>query len=90
MFQFAALILSLVPLTLAQSDTALQIEAIEAHFQQSGIVPSLLPTFNPLATLSLNFAGEFFFTTDLPILPLNRHCIGVGTVSPGQALTHDS
>jgi hypothetical protein len=50
--------LALVPFTLAQStDGALQVKAIQAHFQQSQIVPSLLATFQPSALLTVNFAG---------------------------------
>jgi hypothetical protein len=50
--------LTLLPFVIAQSsDPALQIEAIEAHFTASGIVPSLLSTFDPSAILTLNYAG---------------------------------
>jgi hypothetical protein len=50
--------LALIPFTLAQSsDTALQVAAIEAHFKQSQIVPSLLASFDPTALLTLNYAG---------------------------------
>ncbi|KAI0702328.1 phosphatidylethanolamine-binding protein [Cytidiella melzeri] len=60
---FAPVILSLalasVKLAGAQSsnNTELGIEAIEAHFTQSGIVPSLLPSFDPVAVLTLSFTG---------------------------------
>lgn len=37
------------------SNTTLGIEAIDAHFTQSGIVPSLLPTFDPIALLTLTY-----------------------------------
>ncbi|KAF8061456.1 phosphatidylethanolamine-binding protein [Lyophyllum atratum] len=50
--------LALLPFTLAQSsDTALQVAAMEAHFKQSQIVPSLLASFDPTALLTLNYAG---------------------------------
>ncbi|KAG6879956.1 hypothetical protein C0992_008890 [Termitomyces sp. T32_za158] len=50
--------LTLLPFTLGQAnDSALQIAAIEAHFKQSQIVPQLLPSFNPSAILTVNFAG---------------------------------
>jgi len=39
------------------AQTTLQIEAIEAHFKQSGIVPSLLTTFDPSAVLAVNYEG---------------------------------
>jgi hypothetical protein len=51
-----------IPFVSAQSnDTSLQLKAIEAHFTQSQIVPSLLATFDPSALLSVNYAGERFF-----------------------------
>ena len=57
---FLPLILSLAaaPFVLAQSNnTELQIEAIEAHFNNSGIVPSLLATFTPSAVFNLSYEG---------------------------------
>jgi len=48
-------ILTLVPFAVAQ--VSVGVEAIEAHFQQSAIVPDLLASFNPSALISLNFAG---------------------------------
>ncbi|KAI5124035.1 hypothetical protein M0805_003864 [Coniferiporia weirii] len=48
--------LSLVSLVAAQSN-ALDIEAIEAHFSNAGIVPDLLPTFNPSVLMSVSFDG---------------------------------
>ncbi|KAI0094097.1 phosphatidylethanolamine-binding protein [Irpex rosettiformis] len=41
----------------ASNNTALGIEAIEAHFSQAGLVPSLLATFNPSAVLTLSYSG---------------------------------
>ncbi|KAF5386734.1 hypothetical protein D9615_001781 [Tricholomella constricta] len=50
--------LALFPFTLAQSsDTALQVAAIEAHFKQSEIVPSLLASFDPSALLTVDYAS---------------------------------
>ncbi|KAF8633743.1 hypothetical protein AX17_004399 [Amanita inopinata Kibby_2008] len=50
--------LAFVALSGAQSSNGmLQIEAIEAHFQQSHIVPDLLSSFDPSALLSLTYAG---------------------------------
>jgi len=50
--------LSLTPFVAAQSNnTAIQVEAIQAHFTAAGLVPSLLPTFDPSALLTLNYAG---------------------------------
>jgi hypothetical protein len=48
--------LSLVSSSVAQS-TSLGIEAIEAHFSQSRIVPDLFSSFIPSALLTLNYAG---------------------------------
>lgn len=55
--------LTLVSLALLSSfanaaTTLVDIEAIEAHFQQALIVPSLLPTFTPGAVLSVAFSGS--------------------------------
>jgi hypothetical protein len=61
---------SVSSLTLATAQTSLNIALIEAHFSNAGIVPSLLPTFDPSATLNVSFAG-------------------VGTITPGQALSKD-
>jgi phosphatidylethanolamine-binding protein len=33
------------------------IPAIEAHFTQAGLVPNLLPTFNPSSIMTVNFPG---------------------------------
>lgn len=49
--------IALVPFAVAQ-DATLGIQAIEAHFQQSHIVPDLFQSFTPEALLSLNFAGN--------------------------------
>ncbi|KAI0340190.1 PEBP-like protein [Trametopsis cervina] len=43
-------------LVAAQNSSALGFEAIEAHFQQSGLVPTFLPTFAPKALLTLSFS----------------------------------
>ncbi|KAJ7684825.1 phosphatidylethanolamine-binding protein [Mycena polygramma] len=56
MFRFT--VLSLALLSAANAATVLDIEAIEAHFNQALIVPSLIPTFTPGAVLSLSFAGS--------------------------------
>lgn len=51
--------LSFLSCVIAQStntnDTGFQIEAIEAHFEQADIIPSLLTTFNPEALLTVSF-----------------------------------
>ncbi|KZV70455.1 PEBP-like protein [Peniophora sp. CONT] len=44
-------------LTLATAQTSLDIALIEAHFSNSGIVPSLLATFDPSATINASFSG---------------------------------
>ncbi|KZP24857.1 PEBP-like protein [Athelia psychrophila] len=55
-FAPAILSLSLLPFCVAQA-SSVAIEAIEANFANAGIVPSLLATFSPSSTLSVNFAG---------------------------------
>ncbi|KDQ59411.1 hypothetical protein JAAARDRAFT_126989 [Jaapia argillacea MUCL 33604] len=55
----------------AQSNEQLQIEAIEAHFKQSGIVPSLLPTFNPTGTLNVTFNGVGAISPGQPLTQAN-------------------
>ena len=39
------------------NNTELEIEAIEAHFTNAGLVPSLLATFDPSALLSVSYDG---------------------------------
>jgi phosphatidylethanolamine-binding protein len=51
-----ALSLALLPFVAAQ-DHSLDIKAIEAHFNQSHIVPDFLTSFTPSALLDLNYAG---------------------------------
>jgi len=54
----AAVLSFLVSLVNAQAnDNAIGIAAIEAHFTQSGLVPNLLPTFNPSTIMTVNFPG---------------------------------
>jgi len=50
---------ALIPFTLSQSasNNNLQIEAIEAHFTNAGIVPALLANFTPSAVLNFAFNG---------------------------------
>ena len=51
--------LALIPFTLAQSptDVAFGIAAIEAHFSNAGIVPSMLATFTPSALMNVAFGA---------------------------------
>ncbi len=50
--------LALAPFVLGQSNNSeLGIEAIEAHFTNAGIVPSLLASFDPSAVLTLSYNG---------------------------------
>ena len=52
------LALSLISFVAAQSNnTALDIEAIEAHFKNAGLVPDLLANFTPSAAMSVSFPG---------------------------------
>ncbi|KAI0050019.1 PEBP-like protein [Auriscalpium vulgare] len=48
---------SLVNAQSSSSDTSLGIAAIEAHFSQSGIVPSLLSSFDPSGILNVSYNG---------------------------------
>jgi len=43
--------------SLVRAQSSLEIAAIEAHFSNAGIVPSLLKTFDPSATLNVSFAN---------------------------------
>jgi len=65
--------LALIPFSLSQStsstDLGTQIAAIEAHFRNAGIVPSLLATFAPSALLDITFGGV---GTVSPGIPLTR------------------
>lgn len=50
--------LSLISAALAQSNnTGVGIEAIQAHFSNAGIVPSLLATFDPSALMTVDYSG---------------------------------
>jgi len=49
---------ALVSIAHAATPTVVDIEAIEAHFQQALIVPSLVPTFSPGAILDVSFSGK--------------------------------
>jgi len=50
--------LACASLAVAQANnTALGIEAIQAHFKQAGITPDLLPSFDPIAILNLEYDG---------------------------------
>jgi len=46
-----------VPFVQAQSNPTLDIAAIEAHFAGAGLTPSLLPSFNPTAALTVTYTG---------------------------------
>ncbi|KZT42102.1 PEBP-like protein, partial [Sistotremastrum suecicum HHB10207 ss-3] len=41
----------------ASNNTVLELEVVEANFQNAGIVPALLASFNPGALLTVSFAG---------------------------------
>lgn len=57
-FTSAFISVALAALVAAQANnTELGIEAIEAHFSNAGIVPSLLTTFDPAAVMSLSYSG---------------------------------
>lgn len=57
-FTSAFVSVALAALVAAQANnTELGIEAIEAHFSNAGIVPSLLASFDPVAVLSLSYSG---------------------------------
>lgn len=59
-FKLVSLTLALcsIPPVPAQSNTTtVEIEAIKAHFAQSGLVPAFLPTFTPTALLAVSFKG---------------------------------
>lgn len=56
-FVTAVSLFSFIGAVVAQDNTAVDIEAIQAHFSQAGIVPSLLTTFDPSALLTVSFDG---------------------------------
>lgn len=58
MISFTFVSLTLLAFAAAQSSNpALDIEAIQAHFNQAGITPGLVPSFNPTAVLDLAYNG---------------------------------
>jgi len=58
MISFTLVSLALLSSFANAATSLLDIEAIEAHFQQALIVPSLLSTFTPGAVLSVSFSGS--------------------------------
>jgi hypothetical protein len=60
MRSYIAIVSTLLTLAAAQTtgDIGIGLAAIRAHFNQSHIVPDLLPSFQPKALLELNY-GEF-------------------------------
>ena len=54
---FAAFV-ALLPFALAQNNAELQVESIHAQFQAAYIVPDLLKSFDPVASLALVYGGN--------------------------------
>lgn len=48
---------SILPVSAQPNSTVVRIEAIKAHFTQSGLVPAFLPPFTPSAFLTVSFKG---------------------------------
>jgi len=48
---------SIPPVPAQPNSTIVEIDAIKAHFAQSGLVPAFLPTFTPTALLAVSFKG---------------------------------
>jgi hypothetical protein len=48
---------SIPPVPAQPNSTAVGIEAIKAHFTQSGLVPAVLPKFTPTALLAVSLKG---------------------------------
>ena len=57
MLLLSAAVLSFLGSLVNAQSNAIGIAAIEAHFTQAGLVPSLLPTFNPSSIMTVNFPG---------------------------------
>ena len=60
MFKSLLASLSLLSLVLAQNSSdspAFEVEAIEAHFKNAGLVPDLLANFTPVAEMAVSFNG---------------------------------
>ncbi|KAF9451222.1 PEBP-like protein [Macrolepiota fuliginosa MF-IS2] len=76
---WALLTAAVLPLVAAQAngDINLGISAIEAHFNQSHIVPDFLSTFEPKGLLDVNFGVYLNIVT------------GTGNIQPGQKFTKD-
>ncbi|TCD59820.1 hypothetical protein EIP91_011399 [Steccherinum ochraceum] len=84
---------ALAPFVLGQDDTPLQIQAIEAHFNNSGIVPTLLSTFAPTAVFTLAFQGSGniqpgqAFTDNSKVAPTPNLTLTGGTYNAGDLFT---
>lgn len=50
-------VLHVSPVSAQANSTLVEIEAIKAHFTQSGLVPAFLPQFTPSAFLTVSFKG---------------------------------
>jgi len=71
LFTLVALFLS-ANAQLSENNTALQLQAIQAHFKQGGLTPTLLPKFNPIFRVFASF--------DIGVLPgqlLNKSLVQV-------------
>ncbi|TFL06859.1 phosphatidylethanolamine-binding protein [Pterulicium gracile] len=66
----------------AQANTALEIEAIKAHFSGAALVPFLLPEFEPSALLSINYAGVGDMTTGQAVVKEQVNPVPTLTLTP--------
>ena len=66
----------------AQDNTALEIEAIKAHFSGAALVPFLLPEFEPSALLNINYAGVGDMTTGQAVVKEEVNPVPTLTLTP--------
>ena len=57
MFTARFLALACLPFVFGQTTNTLGLQAIEAHFANSGLVPGLLSGFNPTSFLTVTYDG---------------------------------
>jgi hypothetical protein len=74
------------PLVFAQ-DATLELQAIQAHFKQSALVPDLFASFDPIALVSLSFSGVGELKPGQNVTKEQVGPVPTVTVKPGNSST---
>ncbi|KAG0705225.1 phosphatidylethanolamine-binding protein [Suillus ampliporus] len=84
---FSTLLVSSFVHAAQSNNTALEIEAIRAHFQGAGLVPSLLANFIPTALLTAGYAGVGTVTPGQLLLKSQTQTAPQLTITPANITT---